>query len=85
MAQHTLDGITGAHATVTIGGQVVRTASQAVDLLIGEGYARDDVHAAFDSLIDAGLLIGTLSAADERLITDTEVQILRDQLDSGSG
>ena len=56
------------------------TAEQAVEILTAEGYAKDDVVAVIDSLIDAGL---DLPQPDEgTVISNGEMQVLREQLQS---
>jgi|GEM_PF-3751675 len=60
--------------------RVYLTVEAAANQLVAEGYARDDVVAAIDSLIDAGL---SLDQPDEGyVITGDELGVLRAQLDS---
>lgn len=56
-------------------------ADHAADLLVAEGFARSDVDAAFDSLVNAGL--DSPQPANGWVVTLDEVQVMRDQLGSG--
>jgi hypothetical protein len=53
-------------------------ADTAVQTLVKEGYDRDDILAAYDSLIEAGLE----TPNDENSISAEELDILREQLNS---
>lgn len=49
-------------------------------ILVAEGFSTDDIDAAIDSLVDAGEM--TYADEDELLLTEDEVGVLRDQLNS---
>jgi len=54
------------------------TSSQALTVLTAEGHTTDNVHAAIDSMIDAGLELD--QPDDGYVFTAAEMGVLRDQL-----